>query len=480
MALQPSEDLFEDTRMSFGEHLEELRRVLMRAIAGLAIGFLVAMVFASNIIQFLQNPLEDAIRDFNRTQAERRITARVGYVPPEIRPRLDQDQLIPKKLKIEPRELADVLEQYYPEFSADSTYDEFAFSPSQLELAKVPDFANRLADPPEADVVANLLRGLMTEPQVVALRGIAEIAEPTLEERGQLLEVLNALAKSSKIYQSDVFETLIAGADKRSALPDWIESSVAGFQKKDASALQIMKERANETGDENLIRRLNRVLITESFPVSLAPVQIELVDLEVWESTRINTQALKVEESFMVWIKAALIAGIVFSSPWIFYQIWLFVAAGLYPHEKRHIHIYLPISLLLFLSGILLAYFGVFKPVLMFLFAFNASMGIDPQPRIGEWLTFVMILPLGFGIAFQLPLVMLFLNRIGLFEVESYMAKWRLAVLVIFVVAMFLTPADPISMMLLAAPLTILYFGGIGLCRWMPRTRNPFNEAYEP
>ena len=63
-----------------------------------------------------------------------------------------------------------------------------------------------------------------------------------------------------------------------------------------------------------------------------------------------------------------------------------------------------------------------------------------------------MILPLGFGIAFQLPLVMLFLNRIGLFEVESYMAKWRLAVLVIFVVAMFLTPADPISMMLLAAP----------------------------
>ena len=199
MALQPSEDLFEDTRMSFGEHLEELRRVLMRAIAGLAIGFLVAMVFASNIIQFLQNPLEDAIRDFNRTQAERRITARVGYVPPEIRPRLDQDQLIPKKLKIEPRELADVLEQYYPEFSADSTYDEFAFSPSQLELAKVPDFASRLADPPEADAVANLLRGLMTEPHVVALKGIAENAEPTLEEQGQLLAVLNALAKSPKI-----------------------------------------------------------------------------------------------------------------------------------------------------------------------------------------------------------------------------------------------------------------------------------------
>ena len=320
----------------------------------------------------------------------------------------------------------------------------------------------------------------MTQEQLTQLEVISQVEEATTEQRGQLLDVLNQVAKRPEVYQDSVFDSLIAGADTRSMMPDWIESSVTGLQKQDASALQIMKEQATETGDEDLVRRLNRVLITESFPRSLSPVQIELVDLEVWESTRINTQALKVEESFMVWIKAALIAGIVISSPWIFYQIWIFIAAGLYPHEKRHIHLYLPISLLLFLSGILLAYFGVFKPVLMFLFAFNASMGIDPAPRIGEWLTFVMILPLGFGIAFQLPLVMLFLNRIGLFEVESYLAKWRLAVLVIFVVAMFLTPADPISMMLLAAPLTVLYFGGIGLCKWMPRTRNPFNEAYEP
>ncbi|HAN99036.1 MAG TPA: twin-arginine translocase subunit TatC [Planctomycetaceae bacterium] len=209
-------------------------------------------------------------------------------------------------------------------------------------------------------------------------------------------------------------------------------------------------------------------------------VRADLVDLQVWESTRINAQALKVEEVFMVWLKAALISALVLASPWIFYQIWTFVAAGLYPHEKRYIHLYLPMSLVLFLSGVLLAFFGVFQPVLMFLFQFNASMGIDPQPRIGEWLTFVMVLPLGFGIAFQLPLVMLFLNRIGLFTVQAYLEKWRVAILVIFVVAMILTPADPISMLLLAIPLSFLYFGGILLCRWLPRNRNPFAEAYEP
>jgi sec-independent protein translocase protein TatC len=91
-----------------------------------------------------------------------------------------------------------------------------------------------------------------------------------------------------------------------------------------------------------------------------------------------------------------------------------------------------------------------------------------------------MMLPLGFGISFQLPLVMLFLNRIGIFTLEAYLSRWRIAVLVIFVLAMFLTPADPISMLLLAVPLTILYFGGVALCKWLPRPKSPYGEGYDP
>src|SRR5690606_24772397 len=107
---------------------------------------------------------------------------------------------------------------------------------------------------------------------------------------------------------------------------------------------------------------------------------------------------------------------------------------------------------------------------------------IDPDPRISEWLSFVLFLPLGFGISFQLPLVMLFLQRLGIIAVEQYLQKWRIAVLAIFVIAMVLTPADPISMLLMACPLTVLYFGGIALCLWMPKNRNPYSElqAYEP
>jgi sec-independent protein translocase protein TatC len=169
-------------------------------------------------------------------------------------------------------------------------------------------------------------------------------------------------------------------------------------------------------------------------------------------------------------MKASILVGVVLASPWVFYQIWLFVAAGLYPHERRYIHIFLPMSLALFLFGAAVAYFLAFSKVLAFLLSFNRMMGIDPDLRINEWMSFALLLPLGFGISFQLPLVMLFLERIGLFTVQTYLSSWRLGVLVIFILAMVLTPsADIYSMCLMAVPMTGLYFGGVLLCKFLPR-----------
>jgi sec-independent protein translocase protein TatC len=94
-------------------------------------------------------------------------------------------------------------------------------------------------------------------------------------------------------------------------------------------------------------------------------------------------------------------------------------------------------------------------------------------------LSFVMILPLGFGISFQLPLVMLFLERIGIVTVSTYKSNWRISVLAIAFISMVLTPSDPQSMLIMAVPLTFLYFGGIQLCQWMPRRTTPFGEAID-
>ena len=195
------------------------------------------------------------------------------------------------------------------------------------------------------------------------------------------------------------------------------------------------------------------------------------------DDPRVRVVGLGVQEPFVVYMKAAFVLGAVLASPFIFYFIWQFVAAGLYPHEQRYVHIFLPFSTGLFLVGAALAFFVVFKYVLSFLFTFFDWMGIDPDPRITDWLTFVLFLPLGFGISFQLPLVMLFLERIGIFTIANYLSRWRIAVLVILIVATVLTPSDPYSMMLIAAPLVLLYFFGIALCKMMPRRTTPFGEV---
>ena len=189
-------------------------------------------------------------------------------------------------------------------------------------------------------------------------------------------------------------------------------------------------------------------------------------------------KSLNAQETFMIYMKASIMVGVVLASPWVFYQIWSFVAAGLYPHERRYVHLFLPVSLGLFLAGAAVAFFLAFDKVLAFLLSFNRMMGIDPDLRINEWMSFVLLLPLGFGISFQLPLVMLFLERIGLISVKTYLASWRMAVLVIFVLAMILTPTgDPYTMLLMACPLTVLYFGGVLLCKLLPKAKSRFANS---
>ncbi|MFM7245317.1 MAG: twin-arginine translocase subunit TatC [Planctomycetaceae bacterium] len=200
-----------------------------------------------------------------------------------------------------------------------------------------------------------------------------------------------------------------------------------------------------------------------------------LVPVLLWQplsrDPRVSITTLSAQEAFAIYVKAAILVGVVLASPWIFYQLWTFVAAGLYAHERKWVWTFLPISVALFLAGVFIAFFFVFDFVLDYLLQFNAWLGLDPDPRISEWLSFVLIMPIGFGLGFQLPLVMLFLERIGIFDVEAYTSQWRMAVLVIVVASAILTPADPYSMLFLAAPLCLLYFGGVALCRWFAAAR---------
>ncbi len=190
---------------------------------------------------------------------------------------------------------------------------------------------------------------------------------------------------------------------------------------------------------------------------------------KVEDDPAIQTTALGVHEAFGMFIKAALVIGLLIGSPGVLYQIWSFIAAGLYPHEKKYVYYFIPVCVALFLGGALFAFFFVFQFVLDFLFSFNAWMNINPDPRISTWMSFALLLPVGFGVSFQLPLVMFVLERVGIFTFKQYISSWRISVLAIFIIALLLTPGDPGSMLLMAIPLTILYFGGVFFCWFIPR-----------
>ncbi len=112
----------------------------------------------------------------------------------------------------------------------------------------------------------------------------------------------------------------------------------------------------------------------------------------------------------------------------------------------------------LFLGGAALAFFFIFRFVIDFLLSFNDAMGINAAPRLTDYMTFALFLPLGFGIAFQLPLVMLILERIGLTSIKLYISQWRTAILIIAFISMILTPAEVMSMIGMCVPLIGLYF----------------------
>src|SRR5829696_2563423 len=132
-------------------------------------------------------------------------------------------------------------------------------------------------------------------------------------------------------------------------------------------------------------------------------------------------------EAFMVYIKVSLLCGVVIACPWIFHQMWAFIGAGLYPQEKKLVHVYLPFSIFLFLGGVLVCQFLVMPQAVGAMLWFNEWMGLTPDLRLNEWLSFAIWMPVVFGISFQTPLVMLFMGKLGIADVPFFTSKRKYA-----------------------------------------------------
>ncbi|WP_240824855.1 twin-arginine translocase subunit TatC [Desulfovibrio sp. UIB00] len=161
-------------------------------------------------------------------------------------------------------------------------------------------------------------------------------------------------------------------------------------------------------------------------------------------------------EGFFTRMHIAFVAGVFVSSPAIFYQVWAFIAPGLYEEEKRSIIPVAVMSAFFFISGGAFCYFVVFPNAFAFFMSY-ATDSIVAMPKISDYLSFVLKLILAFGLVFEMPLFAFFLARMGIITAELMRRVRRYAILGIFIVAAILSPPDVVSQLLMAAPMLVLY-----------------------
>ncbi len=365
MKHQYSEDLFAETRMSFGEHLDDLRKHLMWALKGFLVCLVISFFFGWYVLDFIKKPVEKALADYHLTDWKQN-PEREHPVVRQILEAIDREDADPA-----------------------------------LEAFKAPK------------------------------------PIPVTIPAGELDRALRQLYPA--LFQS--------GPLKDAAPP------------------------SDQTPDVGLTMRIRPSEFLRHFQAPLSLV-----------AKRATLTTLSPQESFMVYFKVSILCGFVLGSPWIFFQVWAFVAAGLYPHERRYVYYSLAPSILLFLSGVVLCQFAIIPVALKALLGFNLWLNLEPDLRLNEWLGFAILMPVVTGLCFQTPLAMFVLGKIGMFTAADFAAKRKIAFFVMLILAAFAPAVDIVSLFLLWAPMVALYELGIFLVRYSEKKSRDrdHEEPYVP
>ncbi len=180
--------------------------------------------------------------------------------------------------------------------------------------------------------------------------------------------------------------------------------------------------------------------------------------------------ATSVISPFMTPFKLSLFVALLLSMPFVLWQVWAFVAPGLYRHEKKFAIPLVLTSIILFYAGAAFAYQVVF-PVMFDFFAKTTPAGVTMMTDISNYLSFVLTMIFAFGVAFEVPIAVVLLVLTGIVSMEKLQRARGYVLIGIFVIAAFLTPPDPISQSIMAVPMYLLYEGGLIMARVLLRMR---------
>jgi len=183
---------------------------------------------------------------------------------------------------------------------------------------------------------------------------------------------------------------------------------------------------------------------------------------------------------FMLQLRMSVALGVAVSLPFAIYQLWLFVKPGLKPNERRPLRLLFPVSITLFLLGGLVAWLMVPPTVGWFCSFFKDFKGTALMQEQGTMVMLIVKLLLAFGIGFQLPIITFTLTKIGLIPAETLTKSWRHSTAAIFILSMFLSPSgDPLTMLAMAVPLTVLFFGSILAVKLTDKSKGRESKSHE-
>lgn len=184
-----------------------------------------------------------------------------------------------------------------------------------------------------------------------------------------------------------------------------------------------------------------------------------------------HLQTIQPAEGFLMYIKVCLVFGLLISSPWVFWQIWAFVSSGLYRHERKFVYTAAPISALLFITGAIF-FLVIIAPLAMgFFISVNERLSLAFNWTFQSYINLILTLTLIFGVAFQMPIAIVFAERMGLVSIETLTSIRRYVILGLVIIAAVATPPDVISQIALAVPLYVLFEGSILICRFLRRRK---------
>lgn len=223
----------------------------------------------------------------------------------------------------------------------------------------------------------------------------------------------------------------------------------------EAGGLESLDELSRESAE--FLIKYKESILDRSFPIEQVP-RIENVGMCRLPYTLKSTDPLS---DFWIFMAASFLFALLIASPVVLWQAWAFLAAGLYSHERSVVHKYIPFSLGLFVSGMLFSFYWVVPYGQFFLAKLMLLGWVDPFWAVNSYFRFLFMLTAALSLVFQLPLVMLALQKVGLVSHAVMRKNWRMIILIMFACSAMLTPPDPITQLLMAGPMVLLYILGL-------------------